>query len=137
VDGHEHRASKAPELNGQAGYPAYAIGVDSMLVGAYEGTSIRSYGMVCPCLIGNRQPSSIDFNPEKAKVLLSEAGVTELSLVLKTLNHAERVLATQIIQANLADVRISLEVIPLDSGPAPKAVLVTIVQPKEGPIVVV
>jgi peptide/nickel transport system substrate-binding protein len=95
----------------------HAIDVDTVLEGAYEGASVRSYGMVCPGLVGNRQSNGIDYNPAKAKSLLSEAGVSGLSLVLKTLNHPERVLAAQIIQANLADVGVSLEVIPLDSGP--------------------
>lgn len=95
----------------------HAVDVDSILVGAYEGASIRSYGMVCPGLVGNRKSSNVNYDPAKAKALLAEADVSGLSLVLKTLNHPERVLAAQIIQANLADIGVTLEVIPLDSGP--------------------
>lgn len=95
----------------------HAVDVDAILQGAYEGASIRSHGMVCPGLVGNRKSGSIDYDPAKSRALLAEAGVSGLSLVLKTLNHPERVLAAQIIQANLADVGVTLEVIPLDSGP--------------------
>lgn len=95
----------------------HAVDVESILAGAYEGASIRSHGMVCPGLVGNRKSSDISYDPARAKALLEEAGVADLSLVLKTLNHPERVLAAQIIQANLADIGVTLEVIPLDSGP--------------------
>ena len=43
--------------------------------------------------------------------------MSNLSLTLQTLNLLDRVTAAQIIQANLAEVGIQVEVIPLDSGP--------------------
>ena len=46
-----------------------------------------------------------------------EAGVSDLALEFKTLNEAYRVTAAQIVQANLADVGIKVDIIPLDSGP--------------------
>ncbi len=95
----------------------HAVDVDSIIQGAYEGASIRSYGMVCPGLVGQRKSNGIDYDPAKARALLSEAGVSGLSLELKTLNHQERVLAAQIIQANLGAVGIQVKVLPLDSGP--------------------
>ena len=95
----------------------HAVDVDSIIQGAYEGASIRSHGMVCPGLPGQRKESPVDYNPGKAKALLAEAGVSGLSLELKTLNVQERVLAAQIIQANLGAVGINVKVIPLDSGP--------------------
>ena len=53
----------------------------------------------------------------EAKSLLDEAGVKNLSLTLRTLNNQERILASQIIQANLAAIGITAEILPQDSGP--------------------
>ena len=43
--------------------------------------------------------------------------MTDLSVTLQTLNLQDRVTAAQIIQANLAEVGVTVEVVPLDSGP--------------------
>jgi peptide/nickel transport system substrate-binding protein len=95
----------------------HAVDVDSIIAGAYSGIAERSYGIVSPGLPGKRDAGKIDFNPEKSKALLAEAGVSGLELELKTLNVQERLLASQIIQANLAAVGITAKVIPVDSGP--------------------
>jgi peptide/nickel transport system substrate-binding protein len=95
----------------------HAVDVDSILQGAYSGTSERAYGIVPPGLIGKRNATKADYDPEKSKALLGEAGATDLSLELKTLNVQERMLASQIIQANLGAVGVQVKVIPLDSGP--------------------
>jgi peptide/nickel transport system substrate-binding protein len=95
----------------------HAVDVDSVIAGAYAGTTEKSYGIVCPGLIGHRTASKYSYDPEKAKALLAEAGVSGLELELKTLNVQERLLAAQIIQANLAAVGITATVIPVESGP--------------------
>ncbi len=95
----------------------YAIDRDAVVQGAYGGTVEPSYGVVCPGLVGKRDQSQYSYDPEKARALLAEAGVSGLELTLRTLNNQERVLTAQIIQANLADVGITVKVIPLDSGP--------------------
>jgi peptide/nickel transport system substrate-binding protein len=95
----------------------HAIDVESIIQGAYSGTAEHSYGIVCPGLPGKRSESTFSYDPEKASELLSAAGVSGLELELKTLNQQERVLAAQIIQANLADVGITVTVLPLDDGP--------------------
>lgn len=95
----------------------HAVDVDSVIQGAYSGTTEKSYGIVCPGLIGKRYESNFSYNPEKSRQLLSEAGVDDLELDLRTLNWQERVLACQIIQANLAAVGVKANVIPMDSGP--------------------
>ncbi len=95
----------------------HAVDTDSILEAAYGGVAPKSYGIVPPGLIGKRNESKYSYNPTKAKQLLSEAGVSGASLTLQTLNLQDRVTAAQIIQANLADVGIQVEVIPLDSGP--------------------
>jgi peptide/nickel transport system substrate-binding protein len=48
---------------------------------------------------------------------MEEAGVSGLELTLRTLNVQERLLAAQIIQANLGEIGISVTVLPMDSGP--------------------
>ena len=95
----------------------YATDVDSILQGAYSGTVEKSYGPVPPGLIGKRNKSKYTYNPEKARQLVSEAGAGGLELELKTLNQQERVLAAQIVQANLQAVGIKVKVLPLDGGP--------------------
>lgn len=95
----------------------HAVDVDSILQGAYSGTAERAYGIVPPGILGKRNETKTGYDPDKAKALLSEAGASGLSLVLNTLNVQERMLASQVIQANLGAVGIEVKIIPLDSGP--------------------
>ncbi|WP_397544105.1 ABC transporter substrate-binding protein [Roseovarius salis] len=96
----------------------HAVDVDSILQGAYSGTTAKSNGIICPGLIGNRDNTKYyEYNPQKARDLLAEAGVSGLNLTLRTLNVQERMLAAQIIQANLGAIGITVKVLPLDSGP--------------------
>lgn len=96
----------------------HAIDVDSIIQGAYSGTTEKSNGIVCPGLVGHRDATKYyTYDPEKARQLLQEAGVSDLTLTLQTLNNQERMLTAQIIQANLAAVGITVEILPLDSGP--------------------
>jgi peptide/nickel transport system substrate-binding protein len=95
----------------------HAVDVESVIQGAYSGTAEHSYGIVCPGLPGKRNESKFSYDPAKASELLSAAGVSGLELELKTLNNQERVLAAQIIQANLAAVGITVTVLPQDDGP--------------------
>ncbi len=95
----------------------HAVDQASVIQGAYSGTAIPSHGVVCPGLVGKRDESNYSYDPAKAKALLEEAGVSGLELTLRTLNAQERILAAQIIQANLAAIGIKVTVLPLDSGP--------------------
>ncbi|MEJ2030956.1 MAG: ABC transporter substrate-binding protein [Maritimibacter sp.] len=95
----------------------YAVDVDSILAGAYSNTSAKSNGIICPGLVGHREQSSYSYDPAKARELLAEAGVSGLSLTLRTLNTQERMLTAQIIQANLAAIGITVTVLPVDNGP--------------------
>jgi peptide/nickel transport system substrate-binding protein len=96
----------------------HAVDVESILQGAYSGTTTRSYGIICPGLIGKRDATKhYSYDPEAARALMAEAGVAGLDLTLRTLNTQERMLAAQIIQANLAGIGINVRVLPLDSGP--------------------
>lgn len=95
----------------------HAVDADTIIQGAYSGTTERSYGIVCPGLVGKRNASKYSYDPEKAKAMLAEAGVSGLELELKTLNVQERILASQIIQAQLAAVGVTVKITPLESGP--------------------
>lgn len=96
----------------------HAVSVDDILQGAYGGATEKSYGIICPGLIGERNETKYyTYDPEKARELLAEAGVDNLSLTLRTLNTQERILTAQIIQANLQQIGIKVEILPLDSGP--------------------
>lgn len=96
----------------------HAVDVDSILAGAYSGTTAKSNGIICPGLVGQRDGTKYySYDPAKARALLDEAGVSGLSLTLRTLNNQERLLTAQIIQANLAAVGVTVKVLPLDSGP--------------------
>ena len=95
----------------------HAVDVESILLAAYNGVSHPSYGPVPPGLVGKRNETKYSYDPAKATALISEAGATGLELTLKTLNAQDRMLAAQIIQANLGAVGIKLEIIPLESGP--------------------
>jgi peptide/nickel transport system substrate-binding protein len=94
-----------------------AVDVDSILQAAYGGAAPKAYGPVTPGCVGYREKSGYSYNPEEAKALLTEAGVSNLELDIKMENLQERIAAAQIIQANLADVGVKLNITPLDSGP--------------------
>ena len=84
--------------------------------GAYAGESAKAYGVVPPA------SSAIG----RVEILIqarrgegsAEAGWRLHGLTLVALNsEPEQVAAAQIIQANLADVGITVKIIPTDSGP--------------------
>jgi peptide/nickel transport system substrate-binding protein len=94
-----------------------AIDVDSIIQAAYAGVSAKAYGVVPPGILGHRTASKYSYNPDEARALLKEAGVSNLSLEIKSLPDQQYTAAAQVIQANLADVGITVKVIPVDSGP--------------------
>ena len=95
-----------------------AIDVDAILQAGYAGVSPKAYGVVPLGVLGHRDKSDYSFNPDEARSLLKEAGVSGLSLEIKTLaGEPGRIAACQIIQSNLQDVGIAVKVTPTDSGP--------------------
>ncbi|MEQ9350172.1 MAG: ABC transporter substrate-binding protein, partial [Alphaproteobacteria bacterium] len=94
-----------------------AVDVEPILQAAYSGLAPRSYGIVPPGLIGKRNQSNYSYDPDAARALLDEAGVSGLKLTLQVLNQQKNVTAAQIIQQQLGEVGIEVEVIPLDGGP--------------------
>jgi len=94
-----------------------AVDVDAVLQAAYAGIAPKAFGVIPIGVLGHRDSSKYSYKPDEARALLKDAGVTNLSLELKTLNQTDRLAAAQVIQANLADVGVEVKIIPLDSGP--------------------
>lgn len=95
-----------------------AVDVEAVIAASYSGTSPAGTGIVPPGILGHREKAGYSHNPGEAKALLAEAGVTDLSLKLRY-DASSSVDATtaQVIQANLADVGITIELVPTESGP--------------------
>ncbi|HHX22908.1 MAG: ABC transporter substrate-binding protein [Tepidanaerobacteraceae bacterium] len=63
----------------------YAINTDMILETIYEGNATRLSGALMPYSLGaNPNLKPYEYNPEKAKQLLKEAGVTNLKVVIDT-----------------------------------------------------
>jgi peptide/nickel transport system substrate-binding protein len=98
---------------------ALQLGVDRAAVvqAAYLGGADTATGIIAPGLIGHRQKNLYDRDLDTAKRLLKEAGAGDgLSVQLAILNKAENLAAAQVIQANLADIGVTVEITPYDSG---------------------
>lgn len=94
------------------------VDVEAIIASAYAGVAERSRGIVCPGLIGHRTKTAYETpDPAKAKELLAAAGVKDLSLDLKILNQTAFLTAAQVVKANLEEVGITVNIMPLDSGP--------------------
>jgi peptide/nickel transport system substrate-binding protein len=95
-----------------------AVDTKSVIAGAYAGAAPESHGVIPIGITGHRDKSGFSYNPDEAKALLKEAGVSGLQLEIVALTgEPEQVAAAQVIQANLADVGIEAKVKPTDSGP--------------------
>ena len=95
----------------------YAVDRKAVVDAAYLGAAEPSTGIIAPGLPGHRAANLYSHNVEKAKQLLKEAGAESgLSLTLAILNKAERLAAAQVVQANLAEVGVTVEIEPHDSG---------------------
>ena len=96
----------------------HAVDVDAIHQGAWGGVGTRAHGIVPPGLIGHRTESKfMTPDPDKARELIAAAGAEGRKITLKTINDEDRIAAATIAQANLADVGLELEIIPMDAGP--------------------
>lgn len=96
----------------------HAVDVEMVIDGAWAGIPARARGIVPPGLVGYRDQSKFETpDPDEARRLVADAGAEGLQLQLRTINDADRLAAAQIIQANLTDVGIEVEVVPMDPGP--------------------
>lgn len=97
---------------------AIQLAVDRKAVvdAAYLGAAETATGIIAPGLIGHREKNLYERNVEEAQRLLAEAGADGLTVTLTILNKAERLNAAQVVQANLAEVGITVEIEQHDSG---------------------
>lgn len=95
----------------------YGIDVDAIIAGAYSGTVTRAKTLLAPQLLGHWADAPVyPHDVEKAKALLAEAGHPNFSLTLTCLNDATAQATAQIVQANLAEIGVTVTINALDSG---------------------
>ncbi|PZV35502.1 ABC transporter substrate-binding protein [Mesorhizobium kowhaii] len=95
----------------------YGVDVGQILTGVYDDLTKRSTGVVQPGTKFARAGNLIaapDY--EKSAALLTEAGVSNLSLTLTVMNDSIRTATAQIIQASLEQAGIKVEIQPYDEA---------------------
>jgi peptide/nickel transport system substrate-binding protein len=98
---------------------ALQLGVDrdAVVQAATLGGADPATGIIAPSLLGHREKNLYDRDVAQARDLLKHAGVgAGFSVKLAILNKAENLAAAQVIQANLADIGVSVEIDPYDGG---------------------
>lgn len=94
----------------------YAIDVQQIMDGSYSGLAKPATGVVPPALNGHRDAILFPADAEKAQSLLSEAGVSDLTIELAALNDKTSQLTCQIIQSMLGAVGITVDIKSYDEG---------------------
>ena len=95
----------------------YAYDGDAVLQGAYDGLVGRATGVVQSGTKFAREKNLIAMRDvEKAKSLLAEAGVSELTLKLYCQTNSTQQAMAQIIQASLAEAGITVEIQPTEDA---------------------
>nr|WP_309504460.1 ABC transporter substrate-binding protein [uncultured Roseovarius sp.] len=96
----------------------YAIDLPTIMQAAYFGVAEPSTGLIGPGMIGHREKSLIPpgANFAKAAKLLAESGETNVMLTLDILNKTTYSSIAQVIQAQLAQIGITVEINVLESG---------------------
>ncbi len=94
----------------------HGISREAVVEAAYLGAAQPAAGIIAPGLVGNRTENSFNYDPEAARALLAEAGVTGLQVSLAIQQTAEDLAAAQIIQAMLADIDITVRIDQHESG---------------------
>jgi peptide/nickel transport system substrate-binding protein len=95
----------------------YAYDGDAVLQGAYDGLTGRAAGVVQPGTAFAREENHIATRDvEKAKALLAEAGVSNLTLKLVALTDSTTQAIAQIIQSSLAEAGITVEIEPTEEA---------------------
>ncbi|MER8407724.1 ABC transporter substrate-binding protein [Mesorhizobium sp. M1307] len=96
----------------------WAINVPQILDAAYAGHAVVATGTIAPGLVGHRDKALVP--PEgdlaKAKEFLGKAGVSDLNLTIDCLNDSTNSTIAGMVQAQLAQIGITVEVNTQDSG---------------------
>ena len=94
-----------------------AVDVDAIMAGAYGGTAEPSRSLLAPGLMGYWKDAPLYRREvEKAKALLADAGQNGFAVTLTILNNPTDTATAQIIQANLAEVGITVTINTMDPG---------------------
>ena len=92
------------------------VNVPEVLEAAWYGEAQPSTGIVAPGLVGHREANLYSFDPDAARKLVGDGGYEGLTLQMAAQNVTWSTSAGQVIAANLADIGLQVELIPMDSG---------------------
>jgi peptide/nickel transport system substrate-binding protein len=98
---------------------AYAIDRDGLVNNVFKGYSTSATSFLAPGVLGHTDDIELyNYDPEKAKAKLTEAGYAPGQLSIKLSMHSQNIqyAMAEIIQANLADVGINMEIEGLDTA---------------------
>lgn len=97
----------------------HAIDMDLIIEVVYAGQGVRAVSPISPTVWGaNPNLEGYEFDPEKARALLAEAGYPDgFSTSIWTNSNPLRMQAAEIIQADLADIGIDVAVEIMEWGP--------------------
>jgi len=94
----------------------YAYDADAVLIGAYNGLTQRSTGVVQPGPFSREANQIAPRDVEKAKALLAEAGAEGITLQLVTLTDSTSMAVAQIVQASLGEAGITVDIQPTEDA---------------------
>jgi len=94
----------------------YALDVAPIMDGAYSGLAAPATGVVPPGMVGHREAILYPADAAKAKALLAEAGVADLTVELAMPNDTTSLLTGQIVQALMSEIGIAVELKPTDDA---------------------
>ncbi len=96
----------------------HAIDKEQILEGIYNGVGIPAHGPLAPSVVGyDDSIEGLEYDPEKAKELLAEAGFEDgFSTTIWTNDNRERIDIATNVQQQLAEVGIEVEVEVLEWG---------------------
>jgi peptide/nickel transport system substrate-binding protein len=104
-----------------------AINVPEVIEATFGDAVSPAFGIIPPPLLGAREKLVYPYDPEASKKLLEDAGVSGLTVKVEFGTDADLLVAAQVMQAQLAEVGITLEVRQMDG-----ATLTAQQQDKEG-----
>ena len=94
-----------------------AVDTQTVVDGTFgDGVVTKAVGLVPSSIAGARTALKYPYDPEASKRLLAEAGVTDLKLKLTFSNNVAYATAAQVIQAQLAEIGVTLEIEQGDSS---------------------
>lgn len=94
----------------------YAYDGEAVLLGSYDGLTTRATGVVQPTTPYARAKNLIERDVGKAKALLAEAGVSDLTVTLHVQTDGTSQTTALIIQSSLAEAGITVEIVPTEDA---------------------